>query len=331
MINTEFKNIELAPITNIDTEATGICKRFIGRTKAAFVVVKVAMRGGASEADAAFQRAMLPVVGRQRFNPDSNPAYTQHSHADVGIHHSAHRESGATSEAPFIPADSRERLVIRGKQQLRTLYHLLHAKGEEGIPASELAALVGAGNQWEIVRQLRQKIGKDAIQRTDLLVTSKTGKATYRANYLLTSTGKRITAGILDRSGYSHDAASDIGHLRRPGMVAWEFLSESPIGDDDMLLLRDGTKPQWLRLLYLLRVMKGEWVPRYVADELLDSRNVRDAVLVANKKLGGQAIESTMRTMLNRDGGVCAYGLYRLADGWVFRVGKAIRMAGMAK
>ena len=323
MNQTEINNIELAPIGVTNTDVLSIYERVLNRTKAALNSMHIALRADHPEADTTFQRAMLSVTGRQRFNP----ANTQHFHAEVGTYDGTPRELGAAVEGPA----SSERRVIRSKQQLRTLYHLLHAESEDGIPASELAALVGAGNQWDVVHQLRQKVGKDVIQRTDLLVKNKTGKTTHRANYWLTSEGKQIAADILQRSGYVHDAASDIGHIRRPGVVAYEFLAVSPIDHDDLMFLRDGTKAQWVRLVYLLHVMNGEWVPRYVADELLDSLNVRQVVCIANMKLGGQAIESATRHMTNRDGGVCDYGLYRLAEGWGDVVGKAIREVGLSK
>lgn len=302
MKNIEIADIDLMPVESSESESSGYISLL-------------------SERDSAFQRMLSTVTGffkpsqKKVAPPDDIP------------------EEEKQVEQPAAQPTNVDGIVIRGKQQLRTLYHLLHATDPGGIPISRLQHLVGSGNQWDTVARLNNNVGLDIVQATYYLIVNKTGKATRRANYWLTAEGKRIAAEILTRSGYAHDPVSEGRHLNRPGLVTGEFIASSSLDGDDLLFLRDGTKPQWLRLLYLLRAMEGEWVPRYVADELLDSRNVREVVRQLVKKLGGkkEAVLGATRTMPNRDGGVCEYGLYRLAAGWDDVAEKLIRSALVMK
>ena len=82
MNQTEINNIELAPIGVTNTDVLSIYERVLNRTKAALNSMHIALRADHPEADTTFQRAMLSVTGRQRFNP----ANTQHFHAEVGIY-----------------------------------------------------------------------------------------------------------------------------------------------------------------------------------------------------------------------------------------------------
>lgn len=305
--------IELAPVTGFDSEASGdvahlLAERVITAPKVSNVIGK---NFSVTENDSAFQRMLSAVTGffkQRRLGSDD-----------------AFPSAEPCVEQPAPPQEKHTSIVIRGQQQLRTLYHLLNANDPEGIPIDKLRHLVGAGNQWDTVRRLNCNVGEQIVMATEYLVVNKTGKATRRANYWLTAEGRRIAPMILANSGYVHDATSEGRHLQRPDKVAAEFVARSLLDGDDLLMLRDGTRPQWLRLLQLLRAVKGEWVSRYVADELLDSCNVRQVVRVANAKVGGRAIENTTRTMQNRDGGYCDYGLYRITDDWGEVVDKVIK------
>jgi len=315
MKHIDLNTIELVPLTEFDNEASNYAAGVLA--KRAIVAPKVgnisAKKTAVVERDSAFQRMMSSVTGLFK------PTPVKKGKDDVLPN------VAPCSETPTALPANHPAIVIRGKQQLRTLYHLLHATASDGIPIAKLQHLVGSGNQWDTVARLNRNVGKQIVQATEYLVVNKTGKATRRANYWLTEEGKRLAPMILASSEYVHDEKPDGYHLHRPGMEAAEFLATSSINGDDLLVLRDGTMPQWLRLFYLLRAANGKWVPRYVADELLDSCNVRQVVRVANAKVGGGAIESTTRTMPNRDGGVCEYGLYRIADGWADKVDKVIK------
>lgn len=310
--NIDLDAIELAQVADFDHKTSSYGVRLL--EKRAIVASKVGNIGDkhrvTPERDSAFQRMLSGLTGlfkpklKTQSVPDALPC------ADAGLH---------------VPLpESQISIVVRSKQQLRTLYYLMNTTDPKGIPIDKLKHLVGSGNQWDTVARLNHNVGERIVQATEYLVINKTGKATRRANYWLTAEGRRIAPMILANSGYTHDAASEGRHLHRPGIVAAEFLAMFSLDDDDLLVLRDGTKSQWLRLLYLLRAVKGAWVPRYVADEILDSCNVRQVVRGANGKVGGHAIESTTRTMPNRDSGVCEYGLYRIADDWVDMVDKVI-------
>ena len=314
MKNIELNNIELAPLADFETETSSYYEHYLNRAKDAAKAENITVaRVAAPEHDTFFQRLMSSFTGLLQPKPDSLASCDVVPNFDSPI------------DVPAIPSGGDECIVIKSKQQLRTLYHLLHADEPDGIPILELQALVGSGNQWDVAHELRNKLGDDFIQRTDFLIMNKTGKTSSRGNYWMTSESKRIAAGILARSGYVHNAAADHRHVGRPGQVLAEFMAVFPGNDDDLLFVRDGTKAQWLRLLYRMRVMNGEWVSRYVADELLDSRNVRQVVRIANAKVGGVAIESKTRTMPNRDDGICEYGVYRLADDWVDKADKVIK------
>lgn len=313
-MNTNMKHIdldpiELAPVTDLDNEASIYAVRILA--KRAIFAPKVGNEHRAPEHDSAFQRMLSTVTALFKSNQKKQGIPEAHPSADAG-------------QPATLPANYPS-VVIRGKQQLRTLYHLMNTTDPDGIPIAKLQHLVGSGNQWDTVARLNRNVGQQIVQATEYLVVNKTGKATRRANYWLTAEGKRIAPMILANSGYMHDEESEGRHLHRPGMVAAEFIATSAIDDEDLLMLRDGSKPQWLRLLYLLRAVDGKWVSRYVADELLDSCNVRQVVRVANTTVGGVAIESTTRTMPNRDGGVCEYGLYRIVDDWADKVDKVIK------
>lgn len=312
MKNFDFDAIELAPIADFDNEASDYAARLLAeRVVVATKTANVAVDNlSVTENDTAFQRMLSAATGffkpKRLCKDDALPTVEP-----------------STGQPAALPANHTS-IVIRSQQQLRTLYYLLHAD-ENGLPISEFKHLVGAANPGDPVSKLNEKVGHNIIKTTDHRVTNKTGKATDRANYWLTAEGKRIAPMILANSGYVHDTASEGRHLHRPGKVAGEFIDLSSLDGDDLLMLRDGTQPQWLRLLYLLQAVNGEWVPRYVADELLDSCNVRQVVRVANSKVGGLAIESKTCTMPNRDGGVCEYGLYRLADDWADKTDKVIK------
>lgn len=318
MTNNEFDldldALELTPIADFDNETSTYVTRLLA--KRAIAASKVGRIDDehrfTPERDSVFQRMLSAVTGF--FKPNQK----RYGGQDVypGVHWQAAQ--------PVTEQEQDTTVAIRSKQQLRTLYHLLHA-GPAGVPISDLQHLVGSGNQWDTVARLNQNVGQQIVQTTEYLVVNKTGKVTRRANYWLSAEGMRIAPQILANSKYVHDAASEGRHLKCLGNVACEFVASSSLDDDDLLVLRDGTMPQWLRLLYMLRAVNGQWVPRYVADELLDSRNVRQVVRVANKKVGGAAIASTTSNMPNHDGGVCDYGLYRLADGWVDQVEKLIK------
>lgn len=309
----ELDAYELAPVADSDNAASCYAVRLLAERVVA--TPKVGSIGDTHrftpEHDSTFQRMLSAVTGF--FKPNQKKQCNQ-----VVL-----RGSDWQTEQPVTEQPKDASVTIRSNQQLRTLYHLLHA-GPAGVPISELQHLVGSGNQWDTVARLNRNVGRQIVQTTEYLVMNKTGKATQRANYWLTTEGMRIAPQLLANSGYVHDTASEGRHLKRPGNVACEFVASSSLDSDDLLVLRDGSMPQWLRLLYLLHAVNGQWVPRYVADELLDSRNVRQVVRVANEKVGGEAISSTTRNMPNRDGGVCDYGLYRLADDWVGKVEKII-------
>lgn len=318
-MNTAIKNIDLdafnlMPVTEFDDEANCLPAAII--TKRAIVAPlprNLAVNNrSATERNSAFRRVMSAVKTFWKPNQESS------RHVDIA--------PGAEIPEPrtYIKPAHDTDIAIKSPQQLRTLYYLLHAD-DKGLPISEFKHLVGAANPGDPVSKLNRKVGHYFIKTTDYPVTNKTGKTTERANYWLTAEGKRIASKILTNSGYVHDEKSNGHHLNRPGMVAADFIAGAAIDADDLLVLRDGTEPQWLRLVYLLRAANGKWVPRYVADELLDSCNVRQVVRVANERVGGVAIESTTRTMLNRDDGACDYGLYRIGDDWADKVDKVIK------
>lgn len=312
-MNTTFKNIdldalELAPVIDINSEASD----YVARHLAALVpmdakAVKPAVKKlSVTENDSAFQRALTAVTG---FLLPTKPG------------NDAAPSSTDPHTAPTAPVPTA--IVIKSQQQLRTLYHLLHA-GEAGIPIVDFEPLVGVANPGDPVSKLNKKFARRIIETTMHPVKNKTGNTTERGNYWLTEEGKHIARQILANSGYVHDSAPNDHYLRRPSKVASEFIATHSLDGDDLLLLRDSTKPQWLRLLYLLRAVNGAWVPRYVADELLDSRNVSQAVRDAELKVGAPAIDRHTRTMPNRDAGTCDYGLYRITNEWVAKVDKVI-------
>lgn len=318
-MNTSVKNIELdalnlAPVTEFDD--VGYCHSAAIITKRAIVAPlprNLAVGNlSATKPNTAFQRVMSAVKSFWKPNQESN------RHVDIAP------DAEIPEPRSYIKPAHDTDIVIKSPQQLRTLYYLLHA-GNNGLAISEFKHLVGAANPGDPVSKLNRKVGHYFIKTTGYPVTNKTGKTTERANYWLTAEGKRIASKILTNSGYVHDEKSNGHHLNRPGMVAADFIAGAAIDADDLLVLRDGTEPQWLRLVYLLRAANGKWVPRYVADELLDSCNVRQVVRVANERVGGVAIESTTRTMLNRDDGTCDYGLYRIGDDWADKVDKVIK------
>lgn len=311
----------MLPVAEFDNEYSNFIRHLSKSTAGNAKVDHIADgRYDVSERDSAFQRLLSTVIGLFKSNQKNDG------------HQYAAPKFEIFAEPPNTqPVDHADAIVIRGSKQLRTLYHLLHAAGPDGIPANELQHLTGSGNQWDVVRELNIKVGRNFIERTDYLIMNKTGRSTWRANYWLTAQSKRIAAEMLARAKYVHDEAPVGRHLNRPGMVASHFIASSGLDENDLLSLRNGRLPQWVRLLYLLRALNGLWVPRYVADELLDSRNVRQVVRVANAKIGDQAIESRTDTMPNRDGKACKSGLYRLNEHWFAKTDALIQAATMAK
>lgn len=307
---------ELAPIADFDNEPSlhfrNLFERPTVTNNAAIISVK---QLPAIERDSIFQRMLASVIGYLK--PKTKNLLGQESLPEASI-------QGVLPTGQSICTNG---VVVLGKLQLRTLYYLLNAAGSEGIPISELQHLVGCRNQWDIVARLNSKFSRNIIDRTSHPVKNKTGKVTWRSNYVLTAEGRLVAAQLLANAGYVHDDTFDSSH--RPELAAREFTALSSLNDDDLLFLRDGHRPQWVRLLYLLRAEDSNWVPRCVADELLDSRNVCEVVRQVVKKLGGNknAIRRITLTKLNRDGSKSKYGLYRLAGGWFGKAEKLIQTA----
>lgn len=316
MEKVKLNTVKLAPTADFDNEPSLHFSQLFERATITnnAEVISIKQRP-AIERDSIFQRMLASVISY--FKPKAKNLLSQESLSEVSI-------PGVLTTGQSICTNG---AVVLGKLQLRTLYYLLNADGSEGIPISELQHQVDCRNQWDIVARLNSKFSRNIIDRTKHLAKNKTGKVAWRSNYVLTAEGRLVATQLLANAGYVHDVTFDSSH--RPELTAREFIALSSLNDDDLLFLRDGHRPQWVRLLYLLRAVDSNWVPRYVADELLDSRNICEVVRQVVKKLGGNknAIRRITLTKLNRDGSKSKYGLYQLAGGWFGKAEKLIQAA----
>ena len=287
--------------------------------------------GADSEVDSLFQRAMSFITTRGNVAPNPLGYYHQVPCADSS-EPSTSTLTGWSAVLRVLLGSDYVTPRITCLRQLRCLYHLMQAPSVIGISREELDLQTGTTNAPEYVRIIRKKklhrFGKMVEQKRRKVISN--GKSRRRGYYWMTEIGRLVAQDILANAGYVHDAVAAERHARRLEADRRRLIAAFGADQDAKNAVLDGDSSHWVRMVRLL-LWKGDWMSRYDIERVIDAPNPPDVVANLNRKFGDEVIETLWSEMLDRDGGLCEIGFYRIAPAWVAKMEAAVRAAAASR